>query len=55
MVGSPFSPSIKKAIAFLLVLFCVLRTWLGNYHIGGAAKIWLDRNLGCTPLAARIL
>lgn len=35
-------------IAFSLVSFCILKTWLGNHQVGNdKKKIWSDRNVGC--------
>lgn len=42
------------AIDFMLVSFCALKTWLGNCQIG-IPQIWLDRNVGSAPSAARVL
>lgn len=48
-----YGPRSYKNGKILLSLFCVLRTWLGNYQVGGS-KIQSDRNVGCTLFMAKV-
>lgn len=43
-------PSLPATDTFLIA-FCVLRVWTQN-QVWGGLKIWLDRNVGLTPLVA---
>ena len=53
LLGGQSLPLPGISLAFLVVSFCVLRTWLGNGRVG--SHISLCRNVGGSPFLPGIL